>query len=99
MKTAAVAATIASRATLRDSFAAGGGSSLTRRFGDTVDVRNRGALRVMRLVGIQAPGRDTPAVVRLWHGDNCRELSVHDARSLAAQLLEAAACAEQQNNG
>jgi hypothetical protein len=37
-------------------------------------------------------------VIRIWSGENCRELSVCDARSLAAQLLEAAGYAEQQNH-
>lgn len=73
--------------------------ALVRRFGDTVDVRNRGALRMLRLAGRQAPAADAPAVVRVWHGDACRELSVHDARALAAQLVEAASYAEQQNRG
>lgn len=72
-------------------------SALVRRFGHTVDVRNRGALRMLRLAGGQAPAANAPAVVRVWHGDACRELSVHDARALAAQLMEAASYAEQQN--
>jgi len=92
-------ATMAFRATSGNPIAVNGNSSVARRFGDTVDVRNRGALRVIRLAGLQVPGQDAPAVVRMWHGDSCRELSVHDARSLAAQLLEAAGYAEQQNNG
>jgi len=71
--------------------------ALIRRFGHTVDVRNRGALRMLRLAGMQPSATDAPAVVRVWHGDACRELSVNDARALAAQLMEAATYAEQQN--
>jgi hypothetical protein len=71
---------------------------VSTRFGDTVDVRSRGALRVMRLVGIQTPSSDTPAVVRLWSGETCRELSTHEARALAAQLMDAAGHAELQNS-
>jgi hypothetical protein len=67
------------------------------RFGDLVDVRHRGALRLARLVGIQPPQVDAPAVVRLWNGDTCKELSVAEARALAAQLVDAAAYAELQN--
>lgn len=72
--------------------------SVRTRFGDLVDVRNRGALRLARMVGIQIPGKEAPAVVRLWNGDSCRELSIADARSLAEQLLNAANFAEQQNS-
>jgi hypothetical protein len=72
-------------------------TQLTTRFGDLVDVRNRGVLRLARLVGIQVPGKAAPAVVRLWSGDTCREMSAADARALAAQLLEAARHAELQN--
>lgn len=70
--------------------------AVIRRFGDMVDVRNRGAFKIVNLVGAQRLGH-TPAVVRIWNGEDCRELSVHDARCLAAQLLEAAAYAEEQN--
>lgn len=73
------------------------GRPVRTRFGELVDVRNRGALRLARMVGIQIPGKEAPAVVRLWNGDNCRELSVADARALAEQLLDAARFAEQQN--
>ena len=73
------------------------GRPVRTRFGDMVDVRNRGALRLARMVGIQIPGKEAPAVVRLWSGDNCRELSIDEARSLAEQLLDAARFAEQQN--
>lgn len=69
------------------------------RFGEMVDVRNRGALRLARMVGIQIPGKEAPAVVRLWNGDSCRELSIAEARALAEQLLDAALFAEQQNAG
>ncbi|TFV95217.1 hypothetical protein E4K72_18130 [Oxalobacteraceae bacterium OM1] len=72
---------------------------VTTRFGELVDVRNRGALRLARLVGIQVPGKEAPAVVRLWSGDTCRELSSGEARALAAQLLDAARHAEKQNLG
>ncbi len=71
---------------------------LSTRFGDIVDVRNRGVLRLGRLVGIQVPQREAPAVVRIWSGEQCRELSSHQARILAAQLLEAANYAERQNS-
>lgn len=73
------------------------GRPVRTRFGEMVDVRNRGALRLARMVGIQIPGKEAPAVVRLWNGDNCRELSIEEARSLAEQLLDAARFAEQQN--
>lgn len=73
------------------------GRPVRTRFGEMVDVRNRGALRLARMVGIQIPGKEAPAVVRLWNGDNCRELSIDEARSLAEQLLDAARFAEQQN--
>jgi hypothetical protein len=75
------------------------GRPVSTRFGDMVDVRNRGALRLARLVGIQVPGKEAPAVVRLWNGDTCRELSIAEARTLAEQLLDAACFAEQQNAG
>ena len=70
---------------------------VSTRFGETVDVRNRGALRLARLVGIQVPKQEAPAVVRMWTGEHCREMSAHEARALAAQLLEAAGHAERQN--
>ena len=73
------------------------GRPVSTRFGDMVDVRNRGTLRLARMVGIQIPGKEAPAVVRLWQGDRCRELSIGEARALAEQLLEAAVFAEQQN--
>lgn len=72
--------------------------SVRTRFGELVDVRNRGALRLARMVGIQIPGEDAPAVVRLWNGDSCRELSITEARALAEQLLGAANFAEFQNS-
>ncbi len=69
------------------------------RFGDTVDVRRRGALRLGRFAGSQTPRTmDAPAVVRLWRADECREMTSHQARALAAQLLEAATLADTQNN-
>ena len=65
-------------------------------FGDLVDVRKRGALRIMRTAG--APRNlETPAVVRLWHEEQCRELSAHQARALANQLLAAADLVDSQN--
>lgn len=67
------------------------------RFGDTVDVRRRGALRMGRFAGTQARTLDAPAVVRLWTEDQCRELSSHQARALAAQLLDAATLVDAQN--
>lgn len=74
-----------------------GRGTVRTRFGESVDVRNRGALRLTRMAGIQVSGKEAPAVVRLWSGDNCRELSINEARALAAQLLEAASYAESQN--
>jgi hypothetical protein len=74
-----------------------GRTSISTPFGATIDVRNRGALRVSRLVGLQAPGADAPAVVRIWNDDKCRELSAAEARALAGELLEAAQCADMQN--
>lgn len=71
---------------------------LTTRFGEWIDVRNRGALRVGRFAGSQVQVQDAPAVVRLWTDDHCRELSAHQARALAAQLLAAASLAELQNS-
>ena len=41
---------------------------VSTRFGEIVDVRNRGALRLARLVGIQVPLQEAPAVVRMWTG-------------------------------
>jgi hypothetical protein len=66
-------------------------------FGETVDVRNRGALRASRFVGNQSSDGVAPAVVRIWTDDKCRELSIGEAHALAAQLLEAARFAELQN--
>lgn len=67
-------------------------------FGDVVDVRKRGALRIMRMAGTQQ-GRelDTPAVVRVWHEEQCRELTAGQARALANQLLAAADLVDSQN--
>lgn len=65
-------------------------SSLVTRFGETVDVRNRGTLRA-------AKSAIAPAVVRLWHDDQCREMNSHEARALAAQLIAAANLADVQN--
>ncbi len=71
---------------------------LVTRFGDAVDVRNRGTLRMSRFAGTQALTEDAPAVVRLWMDEQCHELSAHKARALAAQLLAAAALADKQNS-
>ena len=65
-------------------------SSLITRFGEAVDVRHRGTLRAAK----SAVG---PAVVRLWHDDQCREMNSHEARALAAQLIAAANLADAQN--
>ncbi len=65
-------------------------SSLVTRFGEVVDVRNRGTLRA-------AKSAIAPAVVRLWHDDQCREMNSHEARALAAQLIAAANLADVQN--
>ena len=73
-------------------------SQLARRFGPVIDVRNRGALRFSPRSDRQGPSQDQPAVVRMWYGEQCRELSSHDARAMAAQLNEAAEYAERQNN-
>jgi len=67
-----------------------GRQALVTRFGNAVDVRNRGTLRA-------AKSAAEPAVVRLWNDDQCRELSSHDARALAAQLIAAANLADMQN--
>lgn len=69
---------------------AAAGSSLITRFGEAIDVRNRGTLRA-------AKSSAEPAVVRLWHDDQCREMSSHEARTLAAQLMAAANLADAQN--
>lgn len=71
------------------------------RFGEMVDVRNRGALRSGRFNGTGATSQTpqhSPAVVRLWHAEHCKEMSAHEARAFAAQLLAAAALADSQNN-
>lgn len=77
---------------------ADGRKPLVTRFGELIDVRNRGALRVGRFAGSQTQTQDAPAVVRLWNDDQCRELTIHQARALAAQLLAAASLAELQNS-
>ena len=75
------------------------GVQVARRFGAQIDVRNRGALRLSPRSDRPSERQEQPAVVRIWHGEACRELSIADARALAAQLNEAAAYAEQQNRG
>jgi hypothetical protein len=72
--------------------------ALITRFGDTIDVRNRGTLKVSRFAGSHAETQDAPAVVRIWTDDQCREITSHQARALAAQLLAAATLADAQNN-
>jgi hypothetical protein len=67
------------------------------RFGDAVDVRRRGALRISRFAGTRPRTVDVPAVVRIWLADQCKELTAHQARALAAQLLAAASLVETQN--
>lgn len=71
---------------------------LITRFGDMVDVRNRGTLRIGRFAGTAASLQHAPAVVRLWHAEHCKEMSAHEAREFAGQLLAAAALADSQNN-
>lgn len=70
---------------------------LITRFGSSVDVRNRGALRMGRFAGSQAQVQPAPAVVRLWTAEQCHEFSAHQARGIAAQLLAAADLADSQN--
>lgn len=70
---------------------------LITRFGNSVDVRNRGALRMSRFAGSQAQAQLSPAVVRLWIAEQCHEFSAHQARGIAAQLLAAADLADSQN--
>jgi hypothetical protein len=67
------------------------------RFGDAVDVRRRGALRLSRFAGTQPRTEELPAVVRIWLADQCKELTTHQARALAEQLLAAASLADSQN--
>lgn len=67
------------------------------RFGDAVDVRRRGALRLSRFAGTQPRTEEVPAVVRVWLANQCKELTSHQARSLAEQLLAAATLADSQN--
>jgi hypothetical protein len=72
-------------------------NSLITRFGNSVDVRNRGVLRIGRFAGSQAQPQLAPAVVRLWTAEQCHEFSAHQARGIAAQLLAAADLADSQN--
>jgi hypothetical protein len=67
------------------------------RFGDSVDVRRRGALRLSRFAGTQPRTENLPAVVRIWLADQCKELTPNQARALAEQLQAAAALADSQN--
>lgn len=70
---------------------------LVTRFGNSVDVRNRGALRMSRFAGSQMQAQPAPAVVRLWTAEQCHEFSAHQARGIAVQLLAAADLADSQN--
>ena len=70
---------------------------VARRFGPSVDVRNRGVLKAHARPILKANRNYQLAVVRIWQGDDCRELSVTEARAFAAQLIAAAAYAENQN--
>ncbi|MEC5216027.1 hypothetical protein RCH09_000964 [Actimicrobium sp. GrIS 1.19] len=67
------------------------------RFGPMVDVRNRGALRPAIRATQRTTAPEDPAIVRIWNGEKCRELSILEARALAAQLIDAAAHAEREN--
>lgn len=71
---------------------------LITRFGEMVDVRNRGAVRIGRFAGSAVSPQHAPAVVRLWHAEQCKEITAHEARAFAAQLLAAAALADSQNS-
>jgi hypothetical protein len=70
---------------------------LVTRFGNSVDVRNRGTLRIGRFAGSQTQVQPAPAVVRWWAAEQCHEFSAHQARGIAAQLLAAADLADSQN--
>ena len=67
------------------------------RFGAQIDVRKRGALRLGQSARSESARREQPAVVRIWNGEHCRELTAHEARALAAQLAAAAHYADEQN--
>ncbi len=71
---------------------------LITRFGEMVDVRNRGMVRIGRFAGTTVSPQHAPAVVRLWYAEQCKEMSAHEARAFAAQLLAAAALADSQNS-
>lgn len=73
-------------------------SRLVTHFGEMVDVRNRDAVRIGRFAGTCSALQDTAAVVRVWTAEQCREMTSHEARAFASQLLAAAALAENQNN-
>ena len=75
------------------------GSAAIRRFGAQIDVRKRGALRLNASARSATAQQEQPAVVRMWNGENCRELTAHQARALAAQLAAAALYADEQNSG
>lgn len=82
---------------LKEESAADNHEPILTRFGDSVDVRRRGALRLSRFAGTRPRTEDVPAVVRIWMADQCKELTTHQARALAEQLLAAAALADSQN--
>ena len=71
---------------------------LITRFGEMVDVRNRGGVRIGRFAGTAVSPQHAPAVVRLWHAEQCKEMTAHEARAFAGQLLAAAALADSQNS-
>lgn len=70
---------------------------IATRFGPSVDVRHKGAFKTSTS-SARLPGNRHQAVVRLWTGNDCRELSVSEARAFAAELIAAAAFAESQNS-
>ncbi|MGZ3159205.1 MAG: hypothetical protein ACXU7D_06670 [Burkholderiaceae bacterium] len=80
-----------------ESVAAENHEPILTRFGDAVDVRRRGALRLSRFAGTRPRTENLPAVVRIWMADQCKELTTHQARALAEQLLAAAILADSQN--
>ncbi len=71
-------------------------SRIATRFGPSIDVRNRGVFKASPNA-MQISAQQHFAVVRIWSGDCCREMSVNDARIFAEQLTAAASFAESQN--
>lgn len=86
-----------SSATVSSAFAAVQPSRVATRFGPAIDVRNRGVFKVLTNT-LHATANQHLAVVRIWSGDSCREMSSDDARIFASQLIAAAAYAESQNS-